>query len=437
MQFNPMFLENNEIANNIMLTQPGKLKNNKYLFKDIIKVIMNKGKINIVGTKSSNIGEGKNAGNIKLEFVKSENVNLKRKAEDKSDLQNLAAFLPPSIVEKLEILGLGKNSKNGTQAFDTDLSWNKLKQLVSDIIPKDALKQNLSQGKGLVLSLQKGDAQINIDIKKGSTAKASDAKHNVNITLINDVGSLLSEISGKDDSENTKPPFIQIKNVSNTSDKVIDTSVEVNDSLKNKSAKNIKGIINKPIATENKVANGNSPVEVDKGNKNISQNLSFQITRGRNLNLPDTKSENRSLGNSKPNANTKNILKNEIKLLLFSYSNSDKKSNKGLAKQQIVVNQQNGNKDSELIQIKVQNQNKDNLLNNKLLKNIVFKNEITSNLKNASGVLRPESINTKNKTKTATFQVSSETAAEHTGKQKNVIQESVNKAKIISSMNRK
>ena len=429
MQFNPMFLENNEVANNIMLAQPGKLKNNKYLFKDIIKVLMNKGKVDTSDVKKADIGGEKNTDNIKLTFVKGQYLNLKNKVKDKSDLQNLAAFIPPSIMEKLEALGLGKNDETGTKAFSVDLSWNKLKLMTSNVITKNALKQSLSQNKDLLLSLQKGNAQINIDIKQENTANTSAAKYNVNITLINDANSFIEEINGEGNSGKVKLPFLQIKNDSNTGNKIIDISTKVNNS-----SKHSVGVINKVTETENESLNGTSiKIEANKVYKNIRQNLSFQISRGKNLKLVKTKSKSKSLENTNPNENTKNAIQSKIKLSLFSYSDANKNANKGEIKQQIVVDSRNGNRKAELVQINKQKQSGENLFNNKELKNIVFKREITSNLLKTSNALRSESINDKNKT--ATANTSNKVVTEHTVKQKGVVQQSVNKDIAATSMN--
>ena len=40
MIFNPLFINENG-SNQFLVTKPGKLSNNKYLFSDIVKVVMN------------------------------------------------------------------------------------------------------------------------------------------------------------------------------------------------------------------------------------------------------------------------------------------------------------------------------------------------------------------------------------------------------------
>ena len=202
MIFNPLFIGENGTTQSL-LHKSGKLASNKYLFSDIVKVVMNpSAKEN--GKPSLNL-DGINS-ELKLGLESEQKfVQLKyRLLTDEHSEQvksELADILPTDIAQLLineEIVAI--NDKAVSYISKEPLK-GELQNFLHNLIGAEIIERNISQKSGLLLNLEDQKSAVNIELVKDSNGKSVSDKIIVQTLVVPEKSKLLSILGNGNNTE--------------------------------------------------------------------------------------------------------------------------------------------------------------------------------------------------------------------------------------------
>ncbi|MCB9258035.1 MAG: flagellar hook-length control protein FliK [Ignavibacteriales bacterium] len=196
MIFNPLFINENG-SNQFLVTKPGKLSNNKYLFSDIVKVVMNPSE------------EPKNPLNINLE-----NLNGKIKINSNSDQKpvqltfkylsdtdneqakyDLADLLPEDIAKLLISEDAVPNEEKAISYISKEPLKGELQNFLYNLVGAEIIEKNINNNSGLLLSMEDTKSAVNVELVKDFDGKKADDKIMVQTLVVPEKSKLLSAIS--------------------------------------------------------------------------------------------------------------------------------------------------------------------------------------------------------------------------------------------------
>ncbi|MDX1699492.1 MAG: hypothetical protein R3250_02685, partial [Melioribacteraceae bacterium] len=177
MIFNPLFL--NESGNSKLLVPSStKLSQNKYLFSDIVKVVMKPinnsqklpdGSENLLSFQSgSTVSESLQTIKLKLNFLKDINPEVTDKT--------LVELLPNEIVKLLS--NKENNPQNGDAVtyISKEILGGELQTFVKDLLGNDFINNHLTSENGLLLSLEDNTSAVNFELARESSKNVSNPK---------------------------------------------------------------------------------------------------------------------------------------------------------------------------------------------------------------------------------------------------------------------
>lgn len=413
MIFNPLFFNENG-SNQLTVSQPNKLKNNKYLFSDIVKIVMNNQQ-NSNKLFDAEVDENKFVNNsstpqikfisrnpkiteqLKFDFISnSDNEKVKTELADilPDDMAKLLIDDAQSIEEKKIISYIGKEPLN-----------EELKQFIANLIGSDLIEKHVNDESGLILNLEDSKSAVNIELTKEYGSLNNSDKIIVQTLLVPQKSKLQSLLEFGNKSENKNMVLLAGKNLAQSKKQLLENIKTNNSELKeiinenvtnkptlsvysfkynsesllneNESLKeilpsvyNIKEIKSDQNEITNKVGNHNIKTPLSK--------ISFFPNREK-LNLENKQSNSQDINKNISNNNEIKTLENYISgnkssnnLKLFESQNSADKKEINVTKITIMKKQTN-----ELLEYK----NKFNIENNKIdtgLRRIDFRNAINN-----------------------------------------------------------
>jgi len=196
MIFNPLFLNENS-SSQIISSKTNKLSNNKYLFSDIVKVVMNPiGEQKKLPTKSEEMID--NRIGLSLENGHSP-IQLKLKFL--SDIDNekarlsLAEILPDEISQLLVNNESISNIDKAISYISKDLLSGELQNFVNNLVGTELIEKSISDESGLLLSLEDKNSAVNLELAKDNKVKSS-RKISVQAVIVPEKSKLFSIIDG-------------------------------------------------------------------------------------------------------------------------------------------------------------------------------------------------------------------------------------------------
>lgn len=219
MIFNPLFLSDNG-SSQILSPKSNKLSNNKYLFSDIVKVVMNpaaeKVEVNENVDKNisvSNIGFAFNGdkipSDIKLKFVSD--------IEDENSEKSLTEILPEEIANLILNSGEPLNNDQVVSYISQEPLVGELQGFINGLVGKDALEGYLSENSGLLLKLEDSKSAVNLELVK-ETGNINKNDKIIVQTLVVPEKTKLFSILGQNINGNADHPLIADGGESNLSD---------------------------------------------------------------------------------------------------------------------------------------------------------------------------------------------------------------------------
>ena len=192
MQFNPMYINVSGNTANITLGNSNKLKNNKYLFADIIKVLM--GNIDSGALKKINV---KPSGEL-IKFSELKLIDVKKKTLPENTGVTLfptMSVLPATMMEKIEKSIAGFSSGLFAQSTEEiHVTSKELRELIGQKLNFKNLKKQLQKGTELQISIENGSEQLNLNVKAENSEKV--ANYSAGVTLVKDKPAIVNAISG-------------------------------------------------------------------------------------------------------------------------------------------------------------------------------------------------------------------------------------------------
>jgi flagellar hook-length control protein FliK len=197
MIFNPLFLSESS-SGQMLVPKSSKLSNNKYLFSDIVKVVMNplEEQEKILGEIDSVIGN-----NSGLTLDKNESP-VKLKLKFLSDIDNeqaklgLAEILPDEIAQLLINDKTNLSDDKAVSYISKELLKGELQSFVNDLVGNELIEKNISNESGLLLSLEDKKSAVNIELAKDSSSKSKGDKIVVQTLVVPEKAKLLSLVKG-------------------------------------------------------------------------------------------------------------------------------------------------------------------------------------------------------------------------------------------------
>lgn len=193
MIFNPLFLSENG-SNQILASKSSKLSKNKYLFSDIVKVVMNpvdkqkKAADDVNPVILDNIGlalsDNQTPIKLKLKFL-SDSDNEQAKL-------GLAEILPDEIAELLTSDQENLSSDKAVSYISKDLFKGELQSFVNNLVGAELVSKNISNESGLLLSLEDKKSAVNLELVKNSGKKTVGDKIIVQTLVVPEKAKLLS-----------------------------------------------------------------------------------------------------------------------------------------------------------------------------------------------------------------------------------------------------
>jgi flagellar hook-length control protein FliK len=197
MIFNPLFLSESS-GGQMLVPKSNKLSNNKYLFSDIVKVVMNplEEQEKILGEIDNVIGN-----NSDLTLDKNESpVKLKLKFLSDSDNEQaklgLAEILPDEIAQLLINDKANLSDEKAVSYISKELLKGELQSFVNDLVGNELIEKNISNESGLLLSLEDKKSAVNIELAKDSSSKSKGDKIVVQTLVVPEKAKLLSLVKG-------------------------------------------------------------------------------------------------------------------------------------------------------------------------------------------------------------------------------------------------
>ncbi|MFZ1290314.1 MAG: flagellar hook-length control protein FliK [Melioribacteraceae bacterium] len=203
MIFNPLYFS--ETGNNQMLVaKPGKLSNNKYLFSDIVKVVMNSDREQKKLLETDLEGIVKNQlpiiAGIENSSTQIKLTELSEKDSEKVKL-DLADILPPEIAELLVSDSIVLNKDQIISYISKEPLEGDLEKFINGLVGEEILSENLTQETGLFLHLEDLKSAVNIELLKETDAKQTAEKVIVQTLVVPEKSKLLSLFKGTENKE--------------------------------------------------------------------------------------------------------------------------------------------------------------------------------------------------------------------------------------------
>ena len=205
MIFNPLFLS--ESSNGQMLVpKSNKLSNNKYLFSDIVKVVMNP----VEGQKKT-LSESDNVigSNVGLTLENNQTpIKLKLKILSDGDNEQakleLAEILPNEIAQLLINDQENLSEDKAVSYISQELLKGELQSFVNNLVGAEIIEKNISNESGLLLSLEDKKSAVNLELAKESSSKSMGDKIVVQTLVVPEKAKLISLVGG---NNNNNPLF--------------------------------------------------------------------------------------------------------------------------------------------------------------------------------------------------------------------------------------
>lgn len=222
MIFNPLFLSENT-GSQIMAPKTTKMSNNKYLFSDIVKVVMAPVDEQKENAKNTNSIIGSNVG---LVLDKDQNpVQLEQKylseLDSESAKMGLIEMLPIEIAQLLVKDETEKSEEKAVSYISQEPLAGELQNFVNNLIGTEIIESHISDKSGLLLSLEDSKSAVNLELAQGSGDKSVADKITVQTLVVPEKSKLLSLMG---DVQSKKGLFridnSQIQNLNNLSESV-------------------------------------------------------------------------------------------------------------------------------------------------------------------------------------------------------------------------
>lgn len=230
MIFNPMFFS--ESGNmTTMISKPNKLAKNKYLFSDIVKVVLNpqreqkklleKNIENIINPELKIIpGIEQSPAQLKFKFLDdNETINAKLK---------LADILPDEIANMLVNDNPVVSNGKAVSYVSKEPLNSELQKYLNGLVGEDIIKNNIGNGSGIFLSLEDAKSAVNIELTQDSNNQNKQSKIIVQTLVIPEKSKLLSLLDNKNDDGNVNTKTYSINNHRNIQQNIINSEFEEN-----------------------------------------------------------------------------------------------------------------------------------------------------------------------------------------------------------------
>ena len=332
MQFNPLFL--NDIKGNQTLTSSkGKLQKNKYLFSEIITVVM-KDSDKKSELKKLSLDEQTEA----AEIVGGSNPQVIEQLQNKtiSDAENekmkvqLSDILPEDMAKLLTNDDTDLNDKNIVSYIGKEQMQGDLQNFLTNLVGEKVFEKHVTDNSGVLIKMEDAKSSVNIEIIKELNNSASENKTMVRALIIPEKGKIQLFPQGKS-------LLSELEN-SNTLKKIIDTG----------KVENLEKELNKEIFQKTVAGKSKSAGETTKPTLSV---FSFKVDSTENA-------ENNFTGKLKELV-TKN--ENELENIVKSTKFLNKVSETNKKQNEIVTEKLNVSSDKKILlsETKENNSNKD------------------------------------------------------------------------------
>lgn len=365
MIFNPLFIGENGSSQSL-IPKPGKLAKNKYLFSDIVKVVMNPA--TTTNRKPSLRLDG---ANNKLNHVSEQKLvqlNYRLLTDEHSEQVKLklADILPNDIAKLLINEELVTTNERAVSYISKEPLKGELQNFLNNLIGAEIIEQNISQKSGLLLNLEDQKSAVNIELVEDGNGKSDNDKIIVQTLVVPEKSRLLS-MFGKDDNNE-----ILFRTSGNSADKLFTSNNEIK--LINEQAE----IIKPTLSVYSFSHDGN---QFESLTKNIKSNETFK----HNLNLLKNSVDNSNLNVSKSYPVKISFVPNELKDSAINAESMKSKTAINKVNSSLkLVNQNEAKKGSDYSVSKitiVKKQDKNNLLNSVKSKSELTPKEFDSALR--------------------------------------------------------
>ncbi len=187
MQFNPMFIKGDNNSSGFMLSQSTKLKDNKYLFSDIVKVLTDKS-LPAVKEGKNGMDEHITLGNIiELKPVAKKELKIDPDKMQLNGILNLLSMLPGELKTKLNIHDNNFNASQKVIVDEISLDKSQVESLSDLLLHNEKLLKGISGKNQLLINAKNGKSELNIKISGENPESTKGNNYNLNITIIKDV----------------------------------------------------------------------------------------------------------------------------------------------------------------------------------------------------------------------------------------------------------
>ncbi len=295
MIFNPLFIGENGSTQSL-IPKSGKLANNKYLFSDIVKVVMSPA---TTGNRKSSLRLDGVNNNLKLGLDSEQKlVQLKyRLLTDEHSEQvksELADILPADIAQLLINEESVAINERAISYISKETLKGELQNFLHDLIGAEIIEQNISQKSGLLLNLEDKKSAINIELVENSSGKSKSDKIIVQTLVVPEKSRLLSILGNGNNNE------ILFRTSKNSADQLFTSSSEL------KLTNGQSEIIKPTLSVYSFSRDGN---QFESLTKNIRSNETFKS----NLDLLKNNSENSNLTAAKSHLEKISFIPSEFK----------------------------------------------------------------------------------------------------------------------------
>ncbi len=206
MQFNPMYINVSDNTANVSLGNSPKLKNNKYLFADIIKVLMG----NIENGSTEQVTTDLTGENIKVSETKLIDIHKKEvPVNSVPTLFSVLSVLPDSLHEKVEksFTDLSAGQLVSSES-NVKISTKEIKELLGRNLNIKSVKKELLKGKEMLVNIESETEQLNLNIIAEKTNKSTEYFSNVSLIknkeiIVNTVSEMFDRKPVRSDIVNT------------------------------------------------------------------------------------------------------------------------------------------------------------------------------------------------------------------------------------------
>jgi len=200
MIFNPLFIGENGNSQSLV-PKSGRLSNNKYLFSDIVKVVMNpvSEQKPIISTDISQyVNELNSKSDQKLVKL---NYNSLIEHEKEHESLELADILPEDIAKLLVNEETIVSNEKAVSYISKEPLSGELQNFLHNLIGTEIIDKNISDKSGLLLNLEDRKSAVNIELVKNLAGKSTEDKILVQTLVIPEKSKLLSFFGNKQNQE--------------------------------------------------------------------------------------------------------------------------------------------------------------------------------------------------------------------------------------------